>query len=334
MRVWEIVSDGGIESLQLNDRDIPVVQQGQVLVEIRASSLNYRDLMMIKDPIPRGVKFPRIPNSDGAGEVLSVGSGVTRFKPGDRVAGCFFNNWSAGGVTLEAMASALGGALDGVLAEQVVFDEAGLVAVPKHLSFTEASCLPCAALTAWNALVEQGQLKAGETVLLLGTGGVSVFGLQIATMHGARPIVTSSSKEKLAFATDLGAWATINYIDEPDWDKRVLELTEGHGVDHVVEVSGAGTLVKSINATRIGGHIALIGVLTGGQIDPVNLMRKSIRLNGIYVGSRQMFQAMNKAIQQIELRPIIDRTFSFKHSKEALHYMENASHFGKIVIEM
>jgi len=230
------------------------------------------------------------------------------------------------------MASALGGALDGVLAQQVVLREGGLVSVPEHLSFEEAATLPCAALTAWHSLVEVSQVKAGETVLLLGTGGVSVFALQFAVMHGARAIVTSSSDAKLARARDMGAWQTINYKDTPDWDKAVMDLTGGRGVDHVVEVGGAGTLGKSIEAARVGGRIGLIGVLTGGQINPTAMMRKSLRVQGIYVGSRTMFEAMNRAISARELRPVIDRTFPFDDARAAYHHMRGASHFGKIVV--
>ena len=268
MRAYEIVSAGGIDALHLAERPSPEPGPGEVLVRIRASALNYRDLMTILDPESRAIPYPRIPNSDGAGEVLALGPGVSRFAPGERVAGTFFQRWADGPITADAMASALGGAVDGVLAEEVVLGEGGLVHVPAHLSFEEAATLPCAAVTAWHALIEKGRLKAGETVLLLGTGGVSIFALQFAALHGARPIVISSSDAKLERARGLGAWQTVNYRATPDWDRAVLELTDGVGVDHVVEVGGAGTLERSIAACRIAGHIALIGVLTGGQINP------------------------------------------------------------------
>ncbi len=332
MKAYEIVSAGGIDALKLAERDAPEPGPGEVLVRIRASSLNYRDLMTVMDPEGRKLPYPRVPNSDGAGEVMAVGAGAARFKAGDRVAGCFFQRWEAGQISADGMASALGGALDGVLAEQVVLREGGLVAVPEHLSFEEASTLPCAALTAWHCLVEVSQVKAGETVLLLGTGGVSVFALQFAVMHGARAIVTSSSDAKLARARDMGAWQTINYKDTPDWDKAVMDLTGGRGVDHVVEVGGAGTLGKSIEAARVGGRIGLIGVLTGGQINPTAMMRKSLRVQGIYVGSRAMFEAMNRAISARGLRPVIDRVFAFDDARAAYHNMRGASHFGKIVV--
>jgi NADPH:quinone reductase-like Zn-dependent oxidoreductase len=332
MRAWEIVSAGGIEALRLAERPSPAPGPGEVLVRIRASSVNYRDLMTVLDPQSRTIPYPRVPNSDGAGEVLAIGPGVTRFAPGDRVAGTFFQRWEDGSITADAMASALGGTLDGVLAEEVVFGERGLVHVPAHLSLEEAATLPCGALTVWHALIEKGRLKAGETVLLLGTGGVSIFALQYAGLHGARPIVISSSDSKLERARGLGAWQTVNYRTTPDWDRAVLDLTDGHGVDHVVEVGGAGTLERSISACRISGHIALIGVLTGGQINPTAIMRKSLTMHGIYVGSRAMFERMNRAITATGLRPIIDRRIAFDEARAAYHHMQGGAHFGKIVI--
>lgn len=334
MRAYEIVSADGIDALHLADRPARDPGPGEVLVRIRASSINYRDLLTILDPVARALPYPRVPNSDGAGEVLAVGPGVTRLKPGDRVAGTFFQRWDDGPITADAMASALGGALDGVLAEEVVLAERGLVHVPAHLSFEEAATLPCAALTAWHALVEKGGLKAGETVLLLGTGGVSIFALQLAVLHGAQAIVLSSSDLKLEQARGLGAWQTLNYRATPEWAETVLDLTDGAGVDHVVEVGGAGTLERSIAACRVGGHIALIGVLTGGQINPTLIMRKSLTVHGIYVGSRAMFEAMNRAIAAATLRPIIDTRFTFDDARAAYHHMQGASHFGKIVVTL
>lgn len=332
MRAYEIVAADGIDALHLADRPAREPGPGEVRVRIRASSINYRDLLTILDPVARGLPYPRVPNSDGAGEVLAVGPGVTRFQPGDRVAGTFFQRWDDGPIPADAMASALGGALDGVLAEEVVLAERGLVHVPAHLSFEEAATLPCAALTAWHALIEKGRLKAGETVLLLGTGGVSIFALQLAALHGARPIVISSSDVKLERARGLGAWQTLNYRTTPEWAQAVLDLTDGLGVDHVVEVGGAGTLERSIAACRVGGHVALIGVLTGGQINPSLIMRKSLTVHGIYVGSRAMFEAMNRAITAAGLRPVIDRRFTFDDARAAYHHMQSAGHFGKIVV--
>ncbi len=334
MRAYEINSDGGIEALALMERPDPRPGPCEVLVRVRASSVNYRDLSTVEDPVSRNLAYPRIPNSDGAGEVVEVGEAVTRFKPGDRVAATFFQRWIDGEITQDAMASALGGALDGMLAEYVVLHQDGLASVPEHLSDLEAATLPCAALTAWNSLVEQGNVKSGDTVLLLGTGGVSIFALQFATLLGARAIITSSSDEKLSHAKSLGAWETINYRQTPDWDQAVLDLTAGRGVDHSVEVGGAGTLAKSVAATRVAGSIGLIGVLTHGELNPTLIMRKSIRLQGIYVGSRRMFEDMNRAIAQHRLRPVIYRTYPFEEGREAYRAMRQAQHFGKLVIEI
>ncbi|MGR3343169.1 MAG: zinc-dependent alcohol dehydrogenase family protein [Paracoccaceae bacterium] len=331
MKAYEIRASG-IDALQLCDRDIGKPAAGDVLVRVRASSINYRDYLNVLDPVGRGIAMPRTPNSDAAGEVVEVGSGVLRFAPGDRVMGTFFQRWIGGGISADAMASALGGALDGVLAEYVVLDENGLVAMPPHLTFQEASTLPCAALTAWHSLAEMGRLTAGETVLLLGTGGVSIMALQFAVMSGAKVIITSSSDEKLARAKAMGAWQTINYRTQPDWEKPVLDMTGGRGVDHVVEVGGAGTVQRSVAAVRVGGTIAMIGVLTEGTLNATAVMRKSIRLQGIYVGSRSMFENMNRAIAAHEMRPVVDRIFPLEEARAAFHCMGEAGHFGKIVV--
>jgi NADPH:quinone reductase-like Zn-dependent oxidoreductase len=334
MRAWQIVSNKGIDALKLADCTSPEPGPGEVKVKVRASSINYRDLGTVRDPEARKLPYPRIPNSDAAGEVVAVGAGVTGIKPGDRVASCFFQRWVDGACSAEAMASALGGALDGVLAEEVVLKADGVVPVPPHLSFEAAATLPCAALTAWNALVEAARVKAGDTVLLLGTGGVSIFALQFATLLGARAIVTSSSDEKLERARKLGAWQTVNYRRTPDWDRAVLDFTDGTGVDATVEVGGAGTLPKTVIATRVAGTISLIGVLSGGLIDPAQAMRKSIKVQGIYVGSRRMFTDMNRAIAAHGMNPVIDRTFAFEDARAAYHAMQAAGHFGKLVIKV
>lgn len=333
MKRYEIVSADGIGALNLAEIDEPTPGPGEVLVRLRASSINYRDLMTVVDPVPRNIPYPRVPNSDGAGEVVAVGEGAGRFQVGDRVAGTFFQRWIGGSISADAMASALGGAIDGVLSEYVVFDQAGLVAIPEHMSFEQAATLPCAALTAWHALVELG-LRAGDTVLLLGTGGVSIFALQFAVQHGARAVITSSSDEKLARAREMGAWQTINYSQTPEWDRAVLEMTGGQGVDRVVEVGGGGTLARSLEAVRVGGTVSLIGVLTGGEINPIPVMRKSVRLQGIYVGSRIMFESMNRAIAAASLEPVIDLVFEFDDAKDAYHHMRAAGHFGKIVVRI
>jgi NADPH:quinone reductase-like Zn-dependent oxidoreductase len=334
MRAWQIVSPNGIDALELSERHSPDPGPGEVKVRIRASSINYRDLGTVRDPVSRKLPYPRIPNSDGAGEIVAVGPGVTSLSKGMRIASTFFQHWDDGQCSGDAMASALGGARDGVLAEEVVLRADGVVPIPDHLSFEEAATLPCAALTAWNALAEAARVKAGDTVLLLGTGGVSIFGLQFAKLMGARPIIISSSDAKLERAKALGAAHTINYRTTPEWDRAVLDLTNGVGVDATVEVGGAGTLPKSINATRIAGTISLIGVLAGGQIDPAQFMRKSIKMQGIYVGSRRMFRDMNRAIAFAGLKPVIDQTFTFEKAKDAYHTMQAAGHFGKIVIRV
>jgi NADPH:quinone reductase-like Zn-dependent oxidoreductase len=334
MRAYEIVSDGGVDALALNERQSPEPGKGEILVDVRASSINYRDLATIEDPIPRGITFPRIPNSDGAGEVISVGAGITRFKTGDRVAGCFFQNWSDGRISAEAMASAMGGAIEGILAEKVVLSEVGAVHIPAHMSFEEAATLPCAGLTAWNCLVEQGGLTPGKTALFLGTGGVSILGLQIAKMMGARAIITSSSDEKLERAKGLGADELINYRQNPGWEAKVLEMTNGTGVDVTIETGGGGTLEKTIEATRIGGTISLIGVLTGGMINPTTVMRKSIRLQGVYVGNRRMFEDMNAALTLNQIHPVVDQVFDFEDARAAYHAMRVAGHFGKLVVKV
>ncbi|TVQ35091.1 MAG: NAD(P)-dependent alcohol dehydrogenase [Geminicoccaceae bacterium] len=334
MRAWQIVSDQGIDALALAEVGVPEPGPFEVKLRVRASSLNYRDLMTVQDPVARNLPYPRIPNSDAAGEVLAVGEGVTRFKVGSRVATCFFQHWDDGPCTPAAMASASGGALDGVLAEAVKLPERALVSIPDHLDYAEAATLPCAALTAWNALMEAGDLKPGSTVLLLGTGGVSIFALQFAKLAGARAIVISKDDGKLDRVRAMGAWQTINYRQHPEWHEEVLKLTGGEGVDLTVEVGGAGTLQRSIQATRVAGTIALIGILTGGTIDPVPIMRKSIRLQGIYVGSRRMFQDMNRAIASHGLHPVIHERFAFTDAKAAFQALAAARHFGKLVVTL
>ncbi|MEE8351369.1 MAG: NAD(P)-dependent alcohol dehydrogenase [Rhodospirillales bacterium] len=336
MKAWEIVGEDGIDGLVLNERPLPEPGPGQVLVKVSASSINYRDLSTILDPAARAIPYPRIPNSDCAGTITGLGDGVTDFKQGDRVMGCFFQNWIDGTITPEAMASAMGGALDGVLAEYVVLEQSGIVATPDYLNDEEAATLPCAALTAWNAVGGAHPVQDGDIVLLLGTGGVSVFAQQFSSILGGKTIVTSSSDEKLARIRDLGATETINYANDADWEKTVLEMTDGRGVDRVVEVGGPGTLQKSITAVRVGGKVQLIGVLTGGTgaIQPVDIMRKSVTVRGIYVGSRNLFRQMNETISEHALRPVIDWTAAFADARAPYDKMKSATHFGKIVISL
>jgi NADPH:quinone reductase-like Zn-dependent oxidoreductase len=334
MKVYEY-QKFGLENLALVERDEPRAAAYEVVVKFRAASLNYRDLLFAKGVYNPKPRFPAVPCSDGAGDVVAIGDNVTRWKVGDRVCPIFTQGWLEGRRSSQKDRTTLGGGdLDGVLREYGTFHESGLVRIPDHLSYEEAATLPCAAVTAWNALIDTGRLKAGETVLTLGTGGVSIFAVQFAKMHGARVIATSSSDEKLAGVRKLGADETINYKKTPDWDKEVSRLTGGIGVDHVVEVGGAGTLAKSVNAARTEGIVYVIGVLAGGGgLDHVRVLMKGLRLQGIMVGSRQMFEEMNRAIVANGLKPVIDRTFPFEEAREALKYMESGSHFGKIVIK-
>jgi NADPH:quinone reductase-like Zn-dependent oxidoreductase len=301
---------------------------------MRAWSLNYRDLMVAKGTY--GGKSPEglVPLSDGAGEVVEVGQGVTRFKIGDSVASCFFRDWIEGPLTPAKAKSARGGAIDGVLAERVVMPAESLVRAPSNLSHEQTATLPCAGLTAWNALFDTFGVDPSHHVLLHGTGGVSIFSLQFAKAAGARVLITSSSDEKLDRARALGADATANYREAPDWDRKAYEWTAGRGVDLVVEVGGANTLPKSLRAIGYGGHIVVIGVLTGGASEfPLPyLFSKNARMTGIYVGSRERFEAMNRAIEATEMEPVINRTFPFESAPEALRHLESGSHFGKIVI--
>lgn len=334
MKTYEI-NEFGIDNLTLTEREKPAVGEREVLVKFHAASLNYRDLMMVKGWYNPNLKRPVVPLSDGAGEVVEVGAGVTKWKTGDRVTPIFMQGWLDGEIEFKKARTALGGDLDGVLREFGAFDENSLVSIPEHLSFEEAATLPCAGVTAYNALFCSGGLKPDDRVLLQGTGGVSIFALQFASHFGAHTIITSSSDEKLQRAKELGADALINYKEREDWDKAVLELTEKRGVDTVVEVGGSGTMQKSVNAVKMGGHIAVIGVLaSGGEgINPVTVLQKAIKMHGIFVGSRQMFEDMNRLIAQNKITPIIDKTFDFSEAKDALKYMENGAHFGKIVIK-
>lgn len=336
MKAYELHDRQGLDSLVRVDRAIPRPGPGQVLVRMRAWSLNYRDLLVARGLYGRTSSEAIIPLSDGVGVVEETGPAVTRLQAGDRVAGAFLQEWIDGELTPAAAGSALGGNIDGVLAECVVLSEQGLVKVPAHLSDEEAACLPCAAVTAWNALVRESQLKAGDTVVLLGTGGVSMFGLQFARMHGARALITSSSDAKLDLARQMGADATVNYVATPDWPAAVREFTGGRGADVVLEVGGAGTFDQSVSALRIGGRVCVIGVLAGitAPINTAAILRGMIRVSGIYVGSRAMFEEMNRAIETAGLRPHIDRSFGFEESRAAYDHLAGAGHVGKVTISM
>lgn len=335
MQVIELTQFGP-EHLREVTRPDPAPGPGEVVVAVRAASLNYRDILMIAGSYNPRQALPLVPLSDGAGDVVAIGAGVTRVQVGDRVAGLFAQRWFSGQPTREQLKYTLGGPLDGALQQLWRLPQEGVARVPDYLTWAEAATLPCAALTAWTALVEQGGLRPGETVLVQGTGGVSIFALQIARLCGARVIVTSSSHSKLQQARALGAWETIHYVERPDWGKAALALTGGRGVDHVVEVGGAGTLAQSLVAVRPGGHIAVIGVLAGGagQFQLTQVLMNNLRLHGVLVGHRQNFEAMCQAFETAALRPAIDREFSWRDLPAALEHQRQGRHFGKVVLTL
>jgi NADPH:quinone reductase-like Zn-dependent oxidoreductase len=331
MRVWQVPSFG-IDSLEFVERPTPAPGPGEVLVKIHAVSLNYRDLMMVKGAYNPKLRLPRIPCSDGAGEVAAIGDGVSAFQPGDRVCSTFFQNWLDGAPTPAAVKGALGGDIDGTLAEYLLLNQTGLLRIPEHLSFDEAATLPCAAVTAWNALA-RANLQPGSTILIQGTGGVSIFALQFAKLQGHRVLGISSSDAKLQRACSLGLDKGLDYGETSEWDRWVLEQTSGLGVDLVVEVGGVGTLPRSLRAVKMGGVIAQIGVLSG-PADPIPvplILHKQVRIQGIYVGSRHDFEEMNKAIAAAQLHPVFAAR-SWSEARKAFHEMESASHFGKLVL--
>lgn len=333
MRVWEVAGEWGVERLRPVERPSPKPGPGEIVVRMRAASLNYRDLLMVEGKA--GGKLPLVPFSDGAGEVAAVGPGVTRVAAGERVCPLFFQSWLKGDVGAKSRAASLGGSVPGVLQEEMLLAAEGVARIPQGFSFAEAATLPCAALTAWRALVAEGRIQVGETVLVQGTGGVSIFALQFAKLFGARVIVTSSSEEKLARARALGADHLIDYRRTPQWAKAVLELTEGRGADHVVEVGGKDTLQQSLEAAAVGGRIFIIGVLSGlpGAIDALAVFRKNLRVIGISVGSREQFEAMVAQIERHKLKPVIERRFPVGEVQDALRLMKSGEHFGKICLE-
>jgi NADPH:quinone reductase-like Zn-dependent oxidoreductase len=335
MQCYELQATTGFEALKLVERETPRPGPHQVVVRVRAASFNYRDVMIAGGGYAGRAKLPLIPLSDGAGDVVETGSAVTRVKKGDRVCGIFFQRWITGPVRPDIQDAALGGTADGMLTEMALLDGEGVVPVPEHLSYEEAAALPCAGVTAWNGLVEaSGGVKPGDAVLLLGTGGVSIFGLQFAKLAGARPIVVSTSDEKLARARELGAAEAINSKSVPDWQDRVRAATGGRGVDHVLDVTGGETTQKSLVSLRPGGHIAIIGARSGpgGELDRRVILQRGLKVSGINVGSRAMFEAMNRAISANRMKPIVDRTFPFKNAPQAYHEFATGRHFGKVVI--
>jgi NADPH:quinone reductase-like Zn-dependent oxidoreductase len=329
MRAW-IVARGSksIEELRQGKQPDPVAGPHDVLVRVRATSLNYRDQAVVAGQYFGGaVTRDTVPLSDGAGDVIAVGSAVSRFKPGDRVAATFFQPG--------AQPTALGSPLDGMLREQAALNEDGLVAIPDHLSYEEAACLPCAAVTAWHALFRAGRpTRAGDTVLVLGSGGVSIAALQLARAAGARVIATSSSDDKVARVTALGASDVINYRRIQDWEQEVRRLTAGRGVDCVVEIGGAGTLGRSMRSLARGGKVTLIGFLAGreGDTNPTPLMMTGGSLHGIFVGDREMFEEMNRAIIVNHITPVIDRVFPFEAAPAAYKFHASGAFVGKVVI--
>jgi NADPH:quinone reductase-like Zn-dependent oxidoreductase len=341
MRAFQ-VTQFGLEHLKSTEQPEPAVTPGMVLIRVHAVSLNYRDLLVAQGQYNPKMQLPRIPCSDGAGEVVAVGDGVRRVKVGDRVCGIFMQRWLDGPLTAEKSKAALGGDVDGMLAEYVLLSEDGVVRFPEHLSYEEAATLPCAGVTAWNALHHGGDparpLQPGETMLVQGTGGVSIFALQFAKLLGARVIGTSSSEEKLARAHSMGLTAGCNYRERPEWSRWVTEVTDGLGADRIIEVGGAGTFGQSLRAARVEGMVAQIGVLSGGvTADPLALtpiLHKQLRVQGIYVGSRAMFEQMNAAIAEVQLHPVVDKVFAFEQARDAFAHMQSGAHFGKIVVRV
>jgi NADPH:quinone reductase-like Zn-dependent oxidoreductase len=331
MKAYQLTPGGGVDGIAAVELPDPRPGTREVLVRVRSTSLNYRDLMLARRAT-RAV----IPLSDGAGDVVSVGAEVTELAAGDRIAGCFFPYWHDGDVTPGHLRDALGGARDGMLAELVVLPADSVVKLPSYMSHDDAAALPCAGVTAWNAMFEQAQLRPGQSVLFLGTGGVSILGLQLAQLGGLRSIITSSSDEKLERARALGADATINYRQREDWEQAVLELTQGRGVDLVLEVGGEATFAQSLASTRVGGDVVLIGGLGGaaGEGTSTPLVGRNIRATRISVGSRRMFEALNRALELREVHPVVDRTFQFEDAVDAYRYLESQAHFGKVSIRV
>lgn len=334
MRAYQVQTADGFEDIKLIELAEPDIAADEVLVEMKACSLNFRDLLIPQGGYVRNDIRPIIPVSDGAGVVAAVGSAVTNVKVGDRVVGNFFQEWVDGPMGTAGLHSALGGSINGTLSDYFVLKANAALPIPEQLSFEEAASLPCAAVTAWHALVSLGNLQAGDTVLLLGTGGVSVFGLQLAKVLGANVIITSSSDEKLERTRKMGADHTVNYREYPDWEKEVLKITDGNGVDNVLEVGGVGTFEKSIASTKVNGIISMIGLLSGfdGPAFNLSVVFNLLRIHGIYVGSVEMFSAMNKVITDNNIKPVIDKTFSFSDALDAYRYLAAAKHFGKVVI--
>lgn len=334
MKAYTTLGDG-IAALQLDEHPIPVPGPNEVVVKMAAASLNFRDLLVVNGTAHWKPPEPRVPASDGVGIVVAAGAGVTRSRPGDRVAGIFLPKWLDGELTSETSAGGLGGpAADGTLTEYRTFDEQAVVAVPGHLTDVEAATLPDSAVTAWHAVRHRSNVQSGDSVLIQGTGGVSIAALQFAHALGARPIVISSSDQKLERARMLGAAEVINYKQVPEWQDEILARTAGRGVDHVIEVVGGENLNRSLRAVRVGGTISLIGSMAGlsARIETVQIALKNACIHGIETGSRAMFEAMNGFIASHRLQPVIDRTFAFSEVRDALAYLASGRHFGKVTV--
>ncbi|MBK6686316.1 MAG: NAD(P)-dependent alcohol dehydrogenase [Deltaproteobacteria bacterium] len=338
MRAWILDGGFGYEQLRMVERDEPPLSPDEVRIQVKACSLNYRDVLTVVGVYNPRLKLPLVPLSDGAGVVVEVGSAVQRFRVGDRVMGCFFLDWLTGEPPrdLDILKRTLGGPLDGMLAERVVLPERAVVATPAHLDDRQASTLPCAALTAWSALFREGHLSPGQVLVVQGTGGVSIAALQFGRLAGARVIVTSSSDAKLERARALGAHETINYRNTPEWSKEVRRLTGGVGADQVIEVGGAGTMPQSLRAVRPGGTISVIGVLAGaaGELALTPVLMQNLKLQGILVGPREHFEAMNRAITLHQVMPVVDRSYPFTEAPTALKALGDGHHFGKLVIDV
>ncbi|NVJ90005.1 MAG: NAD(P)-dependent alcohol dehydrogenase [Methylocystaceae bacterium] len=335
MKAWQITDQFGLNNLNLVDVDPAKLQAGELLLKMKAASLNYRDMVTVSGGYGKTVKTPLTPCSDGVGELVERGDGATRFDVGTRLCPNFFPKWIDGKASPDGMPDALGGAYDGTLSEYMIVQENSCVEVPQSINDVEAATLPCAALTAWSGLFEQASLKSSDCVVIQGTGGVALFALQFAKAVGAQVLMTSSSDEKLARTKEMGADFCVNYRTTPDWDREIKKIWP-QGADHIVELGGAGTLEKSIRSTRIGGHISLIGVLSGANASniplPLILMR-NICIQGVTVGSRNGFERMNAFIEKHKIKPVVDHIFAFEKAPEAFKHLESGQHFGKICVE-
>jgi NADPH:quinone reductase-like Zn-dependent oxidoreductase len=336
MKAVRVVAPGSFEGLYVVDLDDAPLGPRDVRIAVKAASLNFRDLLIAFGHYPGALKPTPVPLSDGAGEVIEIGAAVQTVKVGDRVSANCYPHWIAGPFLPEYHATSIGMTIDGMLAERIVLDENAIVHVPDYMTYAEAAALPCASVSAWSALHVHEPLQPGQTVLVQGTGGVALFALQIARLHGARVLAITSSADKAARLTAMGADAVINYIEQPDWDAAILDLTYGAGVDKVVEIGGEQTIQRSVACTRLGGEIGLVGFVTGfgGGLPPIDIMKRSVRLQGIAIGPRLSFEGVIAALATRELRPVVDRTFAFADFRDAYAHLQSAQHVGKVVVSI